>query len=55
MKRKKAVGGRLGLLGSLPFFTVLDFFAFGSVALDFFLPKKNPKTKSIKLLMPKTT
>ena len=40
MKRKKAVCGRLGAFGSLDFLSVFTFFAFGSVELDFFLPKK---------------
>lgn len=40
MKRKKAVCGRLGAFGSLDFLSVLAFFAFGSVELDFFLPNK---------------
>jgi hypothetical protein len=43
MKIKKAVGGRLRLLGSLPFFPVFAFLAFGSVALDFFLQKTKKK------------
>lgn len=38
MKRKKAVGGRLGLLESLPFF--LNLFALGSVDVGFFLYKE---------------
>jgi hypothetical protein len=45
MKMKKAVGGRLRLLGSLPFFPVFAFLAFGSVALDFFLQKTKKKYK----------
>lgn len=38
MKRKKAVGGRLGLLESLSFF--LNLFALGSVDVGFFLYKE---------------
>ena len=47
MKRKKAVCGRLGAFGSLDFLSVFAFFAFGSVELDFFLPNKNQKKKSV--------
>ena len=37
MKRKKAVGGRLGMFGSFSFFSFLPFFAFGSDDTAFFL------------------
>jgi hypothetical protein len=40
IKRKNAVGGRFGAFGSLPFFSFLAFFNFGSVELPFFLQKE---------------
>lgn len=40
-KRKKAVGGRLGMFGSLTLFSFLAFFAFGPIVVVLFLcPKK---------------
>lgn len=49
MKRKKAVGGLLGMFGSFTFLNLLDFFGFGSVVVAFFLYQITNQIISISL------